>query len=59
MKINFCLGINSLGMRFNIKPIYVYYYYYFKCVFASNPQKFLVPWLGAITICLKVIVLRV
>jgi hypothetical protein len=46
-------------MRFNIKPIYVYYYYYyFKCVFASNTQKFLVPWLGAIMIWLEVIVLK-
>jgi hypothetical protein len=41
MQNYFFLGINSLGMRFDIKPIYVYYYY-FKCVFASNTQKILV-----------------
>jgi len=42
----------------DIKPIYMYYYY-FKYVFASNTQKFLVQWLGAITIWSRVIVLRV
>jgi hypothetical protein len=58
MQNKFCLGINSLGMRSNIKPIYMYYYYV-KCVFASNTQKFLVQFLGAITIWLEAIVLSV
>ncbi len=42
----------------NIKSIYMYYYYV-KCVFASNTQKFLVQWLEAITIWLEAIVFRV